>query len=75
MIDENLVIFGTSNVIHKWLDTMWHFIQLELWIQIIAVNVHATRCEENMLWLMKLLDLVVWFFFLVILSEKITKGK
>jgi len=38
---------------------MWHLIQLELRIQIIAINVHASRCEKKMLWLMKLLDLVV----------------
>jgi len=31
-------------------------------------------CEENMVWPMKLLDLVVWIFFVVILSESTVEG-
>ncbi len=29
------------------------------------------KCEKKMLWLMKLLDFVVWNFFLMILNEQI----
>jgi hypothetical protein len=64
MINENVIIFAINNVVHRWLDITWYLIQLELWLQIIVVNVHMFKCEENMLWLMKLLDLVVWIFFL-----------
>jgi hypothetical protein len=27
---ENLIIFAISKVVHKWLNNMWHFMQLEL---------------------------------------------
>jgi hypothetical protein len=29
--NENLIIFATCNVVHKWLN-MWSFVQLELWL-------------------------------------------
>ncbi len=37
------------------------------------LNRLGCRCEEKMLWAMKLLDLVVWIFFPIILSEVIVK--
>jgi hypothetical protein len=66
--------FAISNVVHRWSDTMSHLIQFELWLQIIVANVHVYKCEKNMFWLMKLLNLVIWIFFLVILIEKIVKS-
>ncbi len=30
-----------SNVIHKQLDNMWHFVQLELPLYIVIANVHV----------------------------------
>jgi hypothetical protein len=30
-----------GNVIHKWLDNMWHVVQLELWLYIVVANVHV----------------------------------
>jgi len=41
--------FVINDVVHKWLITMWHFIQLQLWLQIIVANVHVSKCEKNML--------------------------
>ncbi len=49
----------TNNVVHTQLDTTWHLIQLEFQSQIIVANVHVSKCVKNMLWLMKLLDLVL----------------
>jgi hypothetical protein len=50
----------THDVIHGPLDTMWHLIQLELWIWILVVN----KCEK-MSWQMKLQGLVVSIFSLM----------
>jgi hypothetical protein len=57
--NENVIVFAINNLVHRWLDITWYLIQLELRLQIIVVNVHMFECEENMLWLMKLMDLVV----------------
>jgi hypothetical protein len=57
--NENVIVFAINNVVHRWLDITWYLIQLELQLQIIVVNVHMFKCEKNMLWLMKLMDLVV----------------
>jgi hypothetical protein len=57
--NENVIVFVINNVVHRWLDITWYLTQVELRLQIIVVNVHMFECEENMLWLMKLLDLVV----------------
>lgn len=29
-IDENLVVLVVGNVVHRWWNNMWHFVQLEL---------------------------------------------
>jgi hypothetical protein len=60
--NENVIIFAINNVVHRWLDIKWYLTQVELWLQIIVVNVHMFECQENMLWLMKLLDLVYWIY-------------
>ncbi len=44
-IDEHLIIFVSSNVIHKWLDNMWHHVQLELRLYIIVTNVIHVWCN------------------------------
>ncbi len=31
-IDENVIIFATWGVVHKPLNTTWHFIQVQLWL-------------------------------------------
>jgi hypothetical protein len=54
----------THDVIHGPLDTMWHLIQLELWIWILVVNIHVNKCEK-MNWQMKLQGLVVSIFSLM----------
>jgi len=51
-----------NNVVHTQLDTTWHHIQLEFQSQIIVANVNVSKCVKNMLWLMKLLDLVLCIF-------------
>jgi hypothetical protein len=30
--NENVIIFTTHDGVHRPLDTMWHLIQLELWL-------------------------------------------
>jgi hypothetical protein len=39
-INENLIVYATYNVVHKWLN-MWCFVQLELWLYVIVKNVHV----------------------------------
>jgi len=57
MIDD--FFLTTNNVVHMQLNTTWHLIQLEFQSQIIITNVHVSKCVKNMLWLVKLLDLVL----------------
>jgi hypothetical protein len=52
------------DVVHVPLDTMWHFIQLELWIWILIANIHVNNYEK-MTWQMKLQGLMVSIFFLM----------
>ncbi len=40
MIDENLVVFIISNVVHKWLDTKWGLFQIELQLH----TYYSCRC-------------------------------
>jgi len=40
-INENLIIITTNNVVHMWLDNMWHLVQFELQLFIIVGNVHV----------------------------------
>jgi hypothetical protein len=48
-INENLIIFATCNVVHKWLD-MWCFVQLELWLYDIKVK-KRTCARSNALFI------------------------
>ncbi len=45
--NENVVVFVIHDVVHGPLDIMWHFIQLELRLQILVANIHVTKCEKN----------------------------
>jgi short subunit fatty acids transporter len=38
-INENLIVVTTNNVVHMWLDNMWHLVQFELQLYIIVGNV------------------------------------
>jgi hypothetical protein len=40
-IKWNVIIFVINNVVHRWSDNTWHFMQFELQLYIIVANVHV----------------------------------
>jgi hypothetical protein len=47
-IIDDFIFFVTSNVIHKWLDNMWHLVQLELQLYIMVANKHLLMAKQCM---------------------------
>jgi hypothetical protein len=47
-IKWNVVFFLTNNVVHKWLDNSWQFMQCELQLYIIVANVHVLMVNQFM---------------------------
>jgi hypothetical protein len=48
-LDENFVVFTTSNVVHKWLDNMWCSM---LQLYIIVANIHmltTSKCMQHVM--------------------------
>jgi len=54
-------------MVHKPLDTTWHFIQLQLWLWILITNVHEIKYNKN-----ELANEIVGFCSLIFFLNELT---